>query len=239
MMLKPQWRLKLRLFSAKILIKMGKLRHASYSKAELKAIVDAYLPETFEIEVPQNKGELTLLKAELNLPRNKNVINLQLFSKLHIGAQSKPLYRAHIIIRLEVHPIYDAKSYTLRIDKMRLNDVQLVNDEYSLIEDSRDLLGIVFPKPLQGLLSETVMSAVGFITAGASDAAANYMKLYLSGSKQRILDYHKPQIETLVNAFAERDEAKYQLDTSNFEMYLFSVLGKKVVVEEGELRFKF
>jgi hypothetical protein len=237
--MKPEWRLKLRLFTARVLIRIGRLSHADYTGAELKKMVDKHLPETFKIDVPKGKGQLTLLEADISMPLDQNVINIELLGSILIGALGNPIYRAHLIMQLKAYPIYDTATKTVQLKKLLVNDVQLVNDEYSIIEDSRELLGIFFPKPLQSLFTGTVKSTFGLITGGGSDAAANYMKLYLSGSKQRILDYHKPQIEALVSNFAQREDLHYQLDTSAFEEHLFSLYGKEVVVEDGQLRFKF
>lgn len=237
--MKPQWRLKLRLLTAKILIKMGKLTHADYSCAELEQIVEKHLPETFNIDVPVSKGELTLLQAQISMPLNQNAIIIDLLGSIIVGPVSTPIYRAHLNVKLKVYPIYEVATNTVKVAKMEAGDVQLVNDEYALIKDSRDLLSIVFPKSLQSLLGGTVKSVLGLITVGGSDLASDYMKLYLSGSKQRVLDYHKPQIEALVSEFAQRDDLLYQLGTTDFEEHLFTLYGKEVVVEDGHLRFKF
>lgn len=237
--MKPQWRLKLRLLFAKILIKVGKLRHADYSANELKQAVQPYLPQTFNIDVPISKGELTLLQAEVNMPKNQNIINVSLFASIIIGPVHKPIYRAHLSVLVDVVPKYDLNQKAVKIESMTAQNVTLINDEYAIVEDSRDLLALFVPKPLQNLLTDTMKSALGLMTAGGSDVASNYIKLYLSGSKKRILDYHKPQIENLVSEFGSRDDLQYQLGTDDFEEHLFCLYGKTVVVEDGHLRFKF
>lgn len=235
----PDWRLKLRLFAARILIKIGRLTHADYSAAELKTVLDNHLPETFDIDVPRGKGELTLMQADITMPIKQNFINVELLSSMLIGSSSNPIYRAHLIIVLEAYPIYDILSNTVKLEKLLVSNVRLVNDKYAIVEDSRELLSLFLPKPLQSLVGDTMKSAFGLITGGGSELASNYMKLYLSGSKQRILDYHRPQIETLVADFAKKEYLQYTLDSSNFEEHLFCLYGKKVLVENGKLRFKF
>jgi hypothetical protein len=237
--MKPEWRLKLRLLTARTLIKLGKITHADYSSAELKEALDKHLPETFKVDVPISKGELTLLEAEISMPANQNAIHVELLGSLIIGPAGNPIYRAHVLMIIEVYPTYEVVNNTVKVEKIIARDVRLVNDKYSIIEDSRDLLSLVFPKSLQDLLSGTVKSAFGLMTAGGSDLASNYLKLYLSGSKQRILDYHKPQIETLISEFAQTDDLHYQLNSDDFEERLFCLYGKEVVVEDGHLRFKF
>jgi hypothetical protein len=237
--MKPEWRLKLRLFIARMMIKTGKLTHADYTCSELKEAVDKHLPETFKIDVPRTKGELTLLQADISMPRNQNAIDVKLFGSIIIGALGNPIYRAHLIVELKAHPIYEVATNTVKLDKLLVNDVHLVNDKYSIIEDSRELLSLFVPKSLQNLLSGSVKSAATLITAGGSDLAADYMKLYLSGSKQKILAYHRPQIEALVTEFGQSEEMQYHLDNNDFEEHLFCLYGKEVVVEDGVLRFKF
>lgn len=237
--MKPDWRLKLRLFSARLLIKLGKLTHADYSSAELKAAVDKHLPETFQIEVPVSKGELCLLEAQISMPKKEALIDVHLLGSLLIGPPAKPIYRAHITIHLQAFPIYESENNTVKLDKLLVSNVQLVNDEYSIVEDSKELLGLLFPVPFQNLLTGTVKSAIGLLTGGGSDLAVDYMKLYLSGSKQRILDYHRPQIEALVSDFAQSEDLQYRLDPKEFEEHLFCLYGKEVLVEDGKLRFKF
>ncbi|MFT6414511.1 MAG: hypothetical protein ACJASI_002646, partial [Glaciecola sp.] len=83
--MKPEWRLKLRLFTARILIKFGRLTHADYSCAELKEVVNKQLPETFKVDVPISKGELTLLQAEISMPKNQKAIHIELLGSIIIG----------------------------------------------------------------------------------------------------------------------------------------------------------
>lgn len=77
------------------------------------------------------------------------------------------------------------------------------------------------------------------VTAGMSDEAMAYLQLYLSGSKQRVLDYHKPQLEALITTLAEENYLEYPLDKSDWQELLFFYYGKTVAIEEQELRFKF
>lgn len=234
-----QWRTKLRLIMARLLIKLGNLTHADYTAKELEEAAATLLPETFPIDVPVSKGELTLLSADITMPMDQTLMLVDVFGSVIIGPLGRPIYRAHVIVQLELSPIYDASTFCVKIDTMRVKDIKLVNDEYSIIETSRDLLGLVFPRPLQNLFTGTVKSAVGILTGGGSDLAANYMSLYLSGSKQKILDYHRPQIESLVNEMCKDEEMVYRLEETEFEEHLFRLYGKEVVVEQGKLRFKF
>lgn len=234
-----QWRLKFRLFTAKLMIKLGKLRHADYVVGDIQTIVDKHLPQDFFIDVPVGKGELNLIEAKVSMPKNQSSIHFDCFGSIIVKSKGSPIYRAHLSVTLAVYPKYDKVSSSLMIDKIITRNLRFINDEYAIIEDSRDLLSLLVPRPLQHLLSGTVKSAFGLMTGGVSEFAADYLKLYVSGSKQRVFDYHKPQIEALVQDFSQNNALQYSLDTTNFEEQLFALYGKTVVVEDGYLRFKF
>jgi len=238
-LIKPEWHLKARLLISRLLIKFGKLRHIDYTATELSDMANQYVPKTFSLESPIGNGELTLLEVQVKMPYQHNVLKVELLSSIIIGALTRPIYRAHVMIVMQAHPRYDTETNTVMISELNVKDVKLVNDEYMLIEDSRDILSLVFPKQLQNLVSGTVKTALGIMTGGGSDKVKDYLNLYLKGSKQSILAYHRPEIEGLVEQYAHQDKLQYQLKNAPFEEYLFCLYGKAVVVEDGVLRFKF
>jgi hypothetical protein len=82
-------------------------------------------------------------------------------------------------------------------------------------------------------------TALNIMTGSIASEVNNYLKMYLSGSKQKVLDYHKPQIENIIVKLAASEDMQYSLSENNFEEGLFIQYGKEVVVEQGHLRFKF
>jgi hypothetical protein len=237
--MKADWKFRLRVFTAKYMIKFGKLTHSDYTVEELQEIIDDHLPVSFAVDVPISQGELTLLEGKIAIPNDANAMNIELLGSIVIGPIGKPIYRAHLLFKLALFPMYVEASKTVKLEKMLIEDVQLVNDKYSILETSKDLLSLLLPKTIQNLFTGTVKSAVGILTGGVSDIAGDYMQLYLTGSKQKILDYHRPQIEALVQAFAQSEELQYQMGLEDFEEHLFNRYGKEVLVEDGFLRFKF
>jgi hypothetical protein len=63
--------------------------------------------------------------------------------------------------------------------------------------------------------------------------------MYIGGSKQRILDYHRHQIEDHVISAVAKADINLQLDPAEWRQNLFARLGKDVVVEDKQLRFYF
>ena len=218
---------------------LNRLPHADYTADELNELFIPHLPQVFPVEVPYGKGTLSLEKAEVSMPFTQNKIQVQLFGSFLVESLASPIYRAHVIVLIEGVPHYDQENKAVRVKRVQITNIYLVNDEYSLINDTQEIIATLVPKPMQNLLAGTVKSAVGILTAGASNAALNYLKLYLSGSKQKILDYHKPQLTKLVQEMTEDEDFCYELNQEDWEELLFARYGKTVVVEHGVLRFKF
>jgi hypothetical protein len=53
-------------------------------------------------------------------------------------------------------------------------------------------------------LINPVKSALNVLTAGTLNQAVSYLQMYIGGSKKRVLDYHRSQIEEqIMNAIAQ------------------------------------
>lgn len=233
------WRTRMRILLAKILIKLGKLTHSDYTEEELNALLTDVFPQTFKIDVPRGEGTLTLLEGEIKMPFEADALEVQLLGALLIEYMGNPIYRAHLVILIEAEPGYDEQTKSVLAADLRVKDIYFINDEYALLKDTQSLLDNLVPRPVRSLVSDTMKSALGMLTAGGSDTAMNYLRLYLSGSKQRILDYHRPQVEAKLMELAEDGDLTYALDDDDWQEYLFRRYGKTVVVENGCLRFKF
>ncbi len=233
------WRLTLQIWLAKLMIKMGKLTHSDYTEQELNDLVSPHLPATFSLPVPAGNGHVELLEAEVTMPITSSYIQVQILSSLLIESMGNPIYRAHIVVLLKAKPTYHPDSNAVRFDHVMIDDIYLVKDEYSLLKDTQDIMGLFVPKAMQSMLTGTMKSAMGMLTAGGSDAAMNYLKLYLTGSKQKVLDYHKPQLEQLLTSTIDNTDFSYPLNEADWQESLFIQYGKEVVVEDGFLRFKF
>lgn len=233
------WRTRLRIWTAKWLIRWGKLTHSDYTVDELNDLLAPHLPLNFDVDVPTGSGTLTLLEGQLSLPTDANRVDVQLLCAFDVNGKNSPLYRAHLIVTLQAIPDYDPETACVRICQLDVGEVRLVNDEYAFLNDSKDILNRLVPKPMQNLFMGTVLSTVGFMTAGGSDTLLNYLRLYLSGSKQRVLDYHRPQLTDLIQNLTRTDMLSYEMDDQDWQEYLFRRHGRQVLVEDGVLRFRF
>jgi hypothetical protein len=239
LLLSPQRQQQFQTIVARFLIRFKRLTHVSYSSSELNELIKAHIPQTFIINTPAGQGKFTLLEAELTMPSTEHCFNVQLLSSFEVQNLGNPIYRAHLIVQLHATPQYEARRNLIYVNQTMVRDIRLIHDEYALLTDTQQLLNSFLPGSMASLLSNTVKSTLSLFTAGTSDAAMDYLKLYVGGSKQRVLDYHKPQLEKVITELAASDELQYKLDETDWEESLFAELGKEVVVEEGELRFKF
>jgi hypothetical protein len=238
-LISAQNKIKIRLFIAKWLIRFNKLKHAEYTSDELGALVAEYLPQTFPVSVPRGKGSFTLLTADVSMPQLSSTIHVEVLSSFAVEYLANPIYRAHLTILLEAKPHYDVQGKYVGLKEVQITGIKLLHDEYSFLKDGHDILSNFVPSPMLSIFAGTMKTALSLVTGTSPSDANAYLQLYLGGSKQRVLDYHKPQLEKIVIEMAAGEEVRYQLDESNWEEQLFSQVGKEVVVEEGMLRFKF
>lgn len=239
MLVNQNWRFKFRIITARILILLRRLTHADYTAQELSELIPPHLPQEIPVEVPYGKGTLLLEQAEVKMPYDNKTIDVQLLGGFKVESLGNPIYRAHVVALIQAQPVYDAQQKTVRVKDVQIKDIYLVNDQYAFINDTQEIIANLVPRPMQNLLAGTMKSAMGILTAGASDTAMAYLKLYLSGSKQKVLDYHKPQLGNLLQNLTDDEDFCYELDMEDWQELLFARYGKEVVVENGVLRFKF
>ena len=83
-----------------------------------------------------------------------------------------------------------------------------------------------------------MISVASVATTGRSDKIVNYLQLFLSADKQKILDHHKPDITRRLLSLLDEDTLYYKLSEGWREL-TFLRWGKQVSVEKDSLRFSF
>ncbi len=231
--------IKLKQWFYKLLIYSKQIKQVSFTAAELNEMLATNLPETFALDVPGCKGELIVEEAELTLPKHENKLNVSLFCAMKIETLGNPIYRAHLLVNLSGIPCYHEESCMVRMHSPEVLGVHLVKDEYSLLTDTKTLITQLTPSPLKNLVSNTFKSTLNLLSAGAYSEVSNYLSLYLTGSKQKIIDFHRPEVETIVKELVESGDLEYEMDQDILEEQLFAELGRDVKVEDGLLYFVF
>jgi len=228
---------KCKVFFAQWLVKLGRLTHDDFTKSELHNLIKNSFPYVFTFEIPVGTGTVTVLEGNLILDDERNRIGLQCLAALNIEIAATTIYRAHVVFTLSATPYYDKNMSTLYLVDLKTDNVTLVNDDYALIKDTQFLLTRFFPKNVNNLLGRPLKTAFSLFSAGTSDIAADYLQLYLSGSKQKVLDYHTPQIDSAIKKQITQETLSHTMRNDHWREVLFAKLGQNVRVEENVLRF--
>jgi hypothetical protein len=227
------------LLLAKCLIRFKRLKHVDYSVADISQLIEPHLPTSFPISVPKGDGRFTLSKAKITMPTHSNFIQAEVLGSIEVTYLANPIYRAHVVLVVQAKPKYDGTTKNVFLTEIQVTDIHLLNDEYSILKDTSSLINLFVPSPVLSIVTGTMKTALNIMTGTIASEANNYLQMYLSGSKQKVLDYHKPQIENIIVELAASEDMQYSLDINDFEEGLFVEYGKEVLVEEGHLRFKF
>jgi len=226
-------------FIIKLAIKYKWLRKVHYTEDELNELLTTSFPQTLPVNVANSDAELTLLNAELSMPMGQNKLHLQMYCAFKVMVAGKDIYRAHLIVSGSALPYYDPENTAIRIKALQLSDVRLVNDDYAFIGSTTDLATLFMPKAFKNLLLGTVHVTLSVLKGFVPKELMNYLNLYSSGSKQKVLDFHKPEIEHILINKVEQEDWYYEMDETEFEERIFAEFGQHVAVEDGELIFKF
>jgi hypothetical protein len=210
-----------------------------YSVEDISQLIEPHLPISFPISVPRGDGRFTLSQAKITMPYNSNYIQAELLGGIEVTYLGNPIYRAHVILVVQAKPHYDDSTKNVLLTEISITDIHMLNDEYAILKDTSTLINLFVPSPVLSMVAGTMKTAFNIMTGTTATEANSYLQVYLSGSKQKVLDYHKPQIEKIIVDLAAGEDMQYSLDINNFEEGLFIQHGKKVIVEEGHLRFKF
>ena len=237
------WREKWKVAVCGLMIKTGRLTYDDYTTQELQALLTPLFPRSFPFDVPGGKARLTITEAQVHCQEESNRLALQCFAELNITVLDTPLYRAHVIVVISGTPVYDIQNHVISIEDLKSDAIQLVNDNYALLNDTRSLIRQIVPglqlgKSLTEFISAPLLNIASIATTGKTDRLLSYLRLYLDHNKQRILDYHKPEIDAVLQRHAETQDLSYALG-GHWREDVFQRWGKQVFVVNGGLRFSF
>ena len=226
-------------FIAKLLIRYKMVKESRYSATELDDMLATNFPQTMQLPLPGSEGKLVLLNAKLSMPLAQDQLHIQLSCSFSVSVANHDIYRAHLIISGTVTPYYAVEEKALRLKNMQLSELRLVNDDYAFIDSSTELATLLMPKKFKSLLLNSLNTTFSLLKGVVPTELLNYLNLYSSGSKQKVLDFHQADIERLILKEVEQEDWCYPLDETEFEEQLFAELGQVMIVENGFLVFKF
>lgn len=226
-------------FFAKLFIRLKRIKHVHYDEEELNKLLINFFPKKLNMPLVNSEGELTILNVEISMPLDQNKLHAQLFCSFVIMVVGKAIYRAHLVVTGTVVPYYIADKKEIRLKNLQISEIRLVNDDFAFIGSATELAMFYVPKPFKLLMGSTVHITLSLLKGVIPNELLSYVTLYSSGSKQKVLDFHTPEIEHLIHKEIEQNSSYYPLDESDIEEKLFADMGKEIVVENGKLVFKF
>lgn len=225
-----------------LMVRLGRLRRAEMNTTELDAMLRPAFPLHLDIPIPSGKGQIKVSGANTSLPGNGRV-QVALMCDFKVQVMANPLYQAHLLISLSAQPEFDKASGLIRAQDIRLIHIHLVKDNYAVINDAREILATLLPGPLGSVVNLgidlSISSALSLLEKSLYGDLSQYLKLYINGSKQRILDYHKPQIERQLLNYIQQHKPEYRLDNTLLDEKLFARFGKQIRAEKDVLAFLF
>lgn len=222
------------------LIKQKRIRESLYTEPELQELIDDNLPQHFAIDVPAGEGDLLILDGKINLKNaRENRVQVQLLASLEIFISKERIYRGHIRVDVSAKPDYQQQNYTLYFKDCRLDNLRLVDDSYFFVETSSSILNGLTPAPFKNVLGFALDTAVGALNLLSGNDIQQYLSMFTRSGKQKVLDYHRDEIEQHILSLLSEETLRYTLDPNDYEEQLFIELGNDVVVRDNCLVFRF
>lgn len=218
------------------LIRSGLMRKVAVSVCEVNAILKDNLPAEYELPLHWGAGKLEIIEAKVDFsPSKQGYFRAHVYAAMHISVASVEIYRSHLNIELSGRPYYQTSDESIRIDDIAVDRVKLVKDSYSLMASANSLLRYVVPTPLTHWMNVAVETSIGVMSEVLGEDLQSYLAIYQTGSMQRVLDYHTPQIQSILVDECTHGELYYQLSAEQLDEKLFITLGKAMEVKEQTL----
>jgi len=233
----------------RLFVRFGRVKNAPMEIIEINQMLNGWLPVDFDILVPGGREKLETVNLELvNLSlTTRNLDTAESGEKLlavidcrfEVKMNSAVIFRTKLALELQADPDYCAKTKSIGVCNTKLSRVELVDGKDSFIKDVNTLANGILPTPFKGLFNVAMASTTAIFGEGVINGMTKYLSLYNSGNQQKIVDYHKKDIENKIIGLTQDTSFRYQLDAANFEEKLFSDYGKKITVQGGKLLFEF
>jgi len=224
---------------ARLAIRFGILKRKAMHIEQINQLVNNKLPFDFEIPTPGGHSILSFLEISVTVDDSRNCLLAELLCNFQVDVKKKIIYNTHLQINVELGLRFFKETQSIGAEEVSVTEINLISDKYSVMKDTSSLLSGLVPNAVRSLVNLTLTSTSAILNSKRLSNAAQYLLLYSSGSKQMVIDYHKPTIENKVRQILDSPDNRYQLDATDFEEQLFAQLGKKVTIENGKIYFVF
>jgi len=222
-----------------LLIRFKQIRRVQVEIEDINKIVNQPLPEVIELTIPGGTGKLSILQATLEPAESGERLHVEILCNFSVKVKQSIIYNTHLQLTVELLPSYIPEHKTIATREVKVTGLHLISDQYSMIKDTSSLLGSLMPSALKTIVSATLFSTRAVLGSKTVNAVSQYLSLYLTGSKQKIIDYHRVDIEEKVTQVFQSDAIAYRLDDAVFEERIFAQYGQQIIVENGRLYFVF
>lgn len=224
---------------AKWLIRFKRIKQVPVDINIANELVAPELPVSFAISIPSGTGDLEVQDVRFHLDEHKDVITADILCHFTVSVAGTAIYKTYLHLVLDGGLAYSREEKTITPTEVKVRTLQLIENKSSMIKDTRELLISYLPEQLKTLfISSFVMTDAILKRVGINDLT-KYLTLYLSGSKQRILDYHHQEIENTIIHYVDSGTFSYLMDETVFEEQLFAEYGQDVVISDGHIYFIF
>jgi len=226
-------------FLAKLLVRFKWVKKAPVEIDEINQLVNQQLPVVYDLATPGGRGELSILEMTITIPSRGNCLQAELLCNFSASVKQTVIYNTHLQLTLDAQPDYCQENKMIGVSNVRITALNLISDQYSLIKDTRTLMSSLLPEPFKSIFNITLSSTQVMLKNKTVNGIVKYLSLYSSGSKQRVIDYHRADIEQQIIQATQNSKVKYRLDESVFEEKLFAEYGQKITIEDGRVYFIF
>ena len=235
---------KLKEFFIRLLVKHGQVKSAPVEISEIESMVNDWLPEDFDIEISGGNAELKIISLNLSSKISKGnskieKLNIILFCNFKVKMNGSTIFNTHLNLKVIAEPDYSIKLKSIGVKNAELVNVDLINDKDSFIKDVSNLANGLLPSPLKGLFNVALASSKIILGEDVVSGMTRYLSIYNSGNQQKIVDYHRTDIENKIAEISLDPEMRYELDETDFQEKLFFDFGKSISLQKGVLQFCF
>lgn len=223
-----------------IWLKFKKELHIPLDLSYLNQYIATQFPLKQRFRPSIGSGELTVKHANLEISNNTLYLNAD--CQFDITALNQTIYHAKIKLIISGELQFYKKIDCIGLVNPRIEQLKLVDDDYVITQQSINLIHQILPgnsgKHAFTLLGG-IQQTINMLSGQTLDEAKNYFSMYLNGNKQKILEFHKQDIENSIQSLSKDPCHYYHLNPHDFEEELFIRFGSKIKVHKNNLQLYF
>ncbi len=222
-----------------MLVRLGLIKRFPLEIEHIRQFIPPLLPAIFEVNIPGGTGELSILGVDLKVLPDDALLHGIVQGNFKVSFNQSVIFNTHLTVELTASPNYLSESHRIALTQVKIVNMNLVSDKDFILKNSKTLISGFLPEPFRTMVATTFSFTESFISGLGGNELVSYLTLYLSGSAQKIFDYHRNDLEAKILSLISDEDFSYELDQSDFYEKLFADYGSQVVIEDGEIQMVF